>query len=125
MKQRMFQIKNSSLCVSYMSNDNKPFLREDFCTFIKILDSSAAGVTNTILTTCNELGLDLNKMVGQGYDGCSTFSGHISGVYKRIQQLYPRALYVHCTAHRLNLVLSESLNVTYIRKCLGTVKETK
>lgn len=65
----------------------------------------------------------MTKVVGQGYDGCSTFSGHITGVHKRVQQMYPKAVYVHCSAHKLNLVLSESLSIPCVRNCLGTLSE--
>lgn len=32
-------------------------------------------------------------------------SGNLSGVQARIKQLCPQARYIHCFAHRLNLVL--------------------
>ena len=35
-------------------------------------------------------------------------SGEISGVTVRIKEKYPEALFVHCYAHKLNLVLSQS-----------------
>ena len=44
-------------------------------------------------------------MVSQGYDGASVMSGHCSGVQQRVRQVAPHAIYVHCHAHVLNLVL--------------------
>ena len=44
-------------------------------------------------------------MVSQGYDGAAVMSGCVSGVQKRIRDLVPQAIYVHCHAHCLNLVL--------------------
>lgn len=91
--------------------------------FTSLTDLSAENISKVILDICNSLGLNMNKMIGQGYDGCSTFSGHISGVHERIQELYPKAIYVHCAAHRLNLVLNQCMNVPIIRNCLGVVGE--
>ena len=44
-------------------------------------------------------------IVSQGYDGASAMSGCCSGVQQRIRELVPQAIYVHCHAHCLNLVL--------------------
>ncbi|KAJ8868225.1 hypothetical protein PR048_032034 [Dryococelus australis] len=41
------------------------------------------------------------------------------------QELYPKATYVHCAYHRLNLALGESLSVPSVTNELGVVKETK
>ena len=34
-------------------------------------------------------------------------AGHVSGVQKCIRQKYPRATFVHCAAHCLNLVIND------------------
>ncbi|CAC5376014.1 unnamed protein product [Mytilus coruscus] len=47
--------------------------------------------------------------MGQGYDGCSTMTGEVSGVKTRIIQKLPNAKYfVHCRSHCLNLVVVNS-----------------
>ncbi|XP_049303765.1 zinc finger MYM-type protein 1-like [Bactrocera dorsalis] len=63
------------------------------------------------------------KLVGQGYDGAANMSGHLSGVQTRIRQLYPKARYVHCASHRLNLALSNTISLPSIRNCIGIVNE--
>ncbi len=50
-------------------------------------------------------------IVAQSYDGASVMSGHLTGVQQRIKEDYPFAIYVHCMAHKLNLVLVESCTV--------------
>ena len=44
----------------------------------------------------------------QTYDSASVSSGHINGVQALISQEYPFVHFVHCAAHRLNLVLCQS-----------------
>ena len=45
----------------------------------------------------------------QGYDGAASMSGRHSGLQKLIKEHNPLTLYVHCTAHVLNLVLTDAL----------------
>ena len=57
------------------------------------------------LDTLTLYNLDVNMIVSQGYDGASVMNGCCSGVQQRIRELVPQAIYVHCHAHCLNLVL--------------------
>lgn len=92
-------------------------------TYFPLTDQCAENTAAKILDTCVSLGIDLEKLVGQGYDGASTMSGCRTGVQTRISELHPKAMYVHCASHCLNLVLSDSLNVPCITNSLGVVKE--
>jgi len=58
-----------------------------------------------ILSTIQTLGLDIALCRGQAYDGASSMSGAVSGVQRRIKLDVPNAIYVHCYAHKLNMVL--------------------
>lgn len=49
------------------------------------------------------------KLVGQCYDGASVMSGHLNGLQKKVKDVAPRAIFIHCSAHRLNLVLRHSM----------------
>lgn len=44
------------------------------------------------------------KLVAQTYDGAAVMSGHQS----KIKDIAPQAFFVHCYAHKLNLVLSKA-----------------
>jgi len=61
-----------------------------------------------ILETLTKYRLEANLklMVLQGYDGASVMSGTCSGVQKRIRE---KAIYIHCHAYVLNLVLVDSV----------------
>lgn len=50
------------------------------------------------------------KIVGQTYDGASVMAGDINGLKTRVLEKYPRAIFTHCYAHVLNLVLQQSLS---------------
>lgn len=56
-----------------------------------------------------------NKLVGQTYDGASVMSGDLHGLQARIKGVAPQALFIHCYAHRLNLILQDA--ATKIKEC--------
>jgi len=62
-----------------------------------------------------ECGLDCEFLVGQGYDGASNISGKVQRVKSYIQAKHPKAIYVHCAAHSLNLAVSIKANKKLFR----------
>ncbi|KAF2898046.1 hypothetical protein ILUMI_08129, partial [Ignelater luminosus] len=68
--------------------------------------------------------IDLSKCRGQGYDGAAVMSGPYSGVQKRILDEVDRAVYVHCAAHNLNLVLNDAMNgILEVSKFFATLEK--
>ena len=65
----------------------------------------AQWLANFILKKIEELGLDLSEIIAECYDGANVMSGQATGVQAHIVEKIPHAFYVHCHAHRLNLVL--------------------
>ena len=45
---------------------------------------------------------------GQGYDGAGNMAGKYSGVARRIERFYEKAVYVHCNSHVLNPIMASS-----------------
>lgn len=66
-------------------------VHEEFLGFFPLFEFDAKFITKTILEACSNTGIDMNKCVGQGFDGCATMAGYISGVPKIINDLYPMA----------------------------------
>ncbi|XP_042387620.1 uncharacterized protein LOC121979698 [Zingiber officinale] len=54
----------------------------------------------------NALDLSIENIRGQGYDNGSNMKGKHQGVQKRLLEINPRALYMSCACHSLNLTLS-------------------
>lgn len=50
-------------------------------------------------------------------------AGRIKGVQSVIKTKYPKALYVHCAAHSLNLAVSAASDLQPIRNCLGIIEK--
>ncbi|CAG9834122.1 unnamed protein product [Diabrotica balteata] len=49
-----------------------------------------------------------NKLVGQTYDGAAVMSGELNGLQAKVKTITPQALFTHCHAHRMNLVLQDT-----------------
>ncbi|KAF0717648.1 zinc finger MYM-type protein 1-like, partial [Aphis craccivora] len=72
----------------------------------------------SILNGFNSCGINCDNIYGQGYGGASNImSVHIKGVQTIIRAQYPKALYVHCVAHTLNLAVLSACNIQPIRNC--------
>ena len=92
-----------SFVVRYVDGDTKPAAIN--LTFHPAASLDAESLTQYILEALSNYNLDPQLMVSQGYDGAAVTSGHCSGVQQRVRQVAPHAIYVHCHAHVLNLVL--------------------
>lgn len=77
-------IEQLSICLKYVTyENNQAVIKEDFVGFISLEKLDSESISNKIISNLQEWGLDLNKLVGQGYDGASTMAGHVSGVQKK------------------------------------------
>lgn len=86
---------------------HKNVLYERFLGFL----TCETGVTGealaeNILTQLTSWQLSPDLLRGQSYDGAGAMSGKVKGVAARINSQYPKALFVHCVSHRLNLSCS-------------------
>nr|XP_042911240.1 zinc finger MYM-type protein 1-like [Parasteatoda tepidariorum] len=114
-------IEQLSLCVRYVDKENFN-ITEQFLQFIPVHDLTGKAIATTILDQLQSMKVDIKKLRGQGYDGAASMSGKINGVQAHVRSIVPSALYVHCSAHSLNLAVSNACEITGIRNCLGTIK---
>ena len=102
----------------YADDDLK--IQERFVGFYKTASTTGQALAELIEGVIKELGLSITQyLVGQGYDGAANMSGHRSGLSAIIRSKVPRAIYVHCVCHCLNLVLQDASSSTEVRNCLG------
>ena len=110
-----------SLCVRYVNSDFS--VQERFILFEIVSDLTGKGLAETILRLLDHVNLNIDDIVGQGYDGASAMSGNKSGVQKYICDKVPMATYVHCANHTLNLCLEKAGQIPEIQSCISTMKE--
>jgi len=82
-------------------------IKELFLGFFVLDKHNAVDYANLLRQTLLTFGLNINKCFGQGYDCVEVMSGQHSGVQTLIRSNFPNAVYVHCCAHNLNLVISD------------------
>ena len=94
-----------SLVVRYIYDG---FIHEEFVGFTYAESVDAKSLCTYITSQLETVGIDIKDCIGQSYDGASVMSGRLSGVQKRVKEHVDWAIYVHCYAHRLNLVVIDS-----------------
>ena len=111
-----------TLCLRYVtSKDDQKAITEKFLMFCEIPDRTGRGLARQILETLKAENIDVTKMRGQGYDGCSAMSGEFKGVQAVIKDSIPEALYLHCASHCLNLVIAHATKNGVIRNTVSTI----
>ena len=78
---------------------------EDIVELIDVDQTDAATLASVVRDSCRKMALSLDNCHGQAYDGASNMAGHLNGVAARILKEAPKAHYVHCLSHSLNLSL--------------------
>ncbi|XP_068762515.1 zinc finger MYM-type protein 1-like [Montipora capricornis] len=111
-----------SICVRYLTDNFE--VEEAFLGFVDLHKTDAETISEVLIDNVQQWGSDSSKWRGQGYDGASTMSGHVSGVQARITSKLPKAkFFVHCRSHCLNLTIVASCSkVPEIRNFMDTFK---
>ena len=97
-------------------------IREEFVDFV-LCDTGTPGnaIADKILGTLAAYGLNISSLQGQGYDGAGNMAGKYRGAAVIIQSRCPKAVYVHCAAHALNLCVVAACSVQLVKNMMGTM----
>lgn len=98
-------------------------LREEFLDFITTERITGEVLACKIKESLTRYGINLADCRGQGYDGASNMAS-VNGVQGRILAENPKATYVHCNSHILNLCIVQSCSLSSIRNMNSSVTET-
>ena len=93
-----------SLCLRYVSDG---VMKEKFYNFFRAEGLGAEAITDKLTEVLATMQIDVpERLVAQCYNGASTMSGRLHGVQQRMRELVcPLGIFIHCWAHRLNLVV--------------------
>ena len=113
-----------AICFRYVDSSDGT-IQETFVGFHDTPSTTGQALCNLIQSVSQTLNIDLKKqLVGQCYDGASNMKGPYNGVQALMKKEAPKAIYVHCNGHLLNLAVKATLtNVLVMKKALGTIQE--
>ena len=84
---------------------------------------SGHSLYRTIKEYLDQAGLDISDCRGQAYDGAASVSGKGRGLAVYFTRDNPKALYTHCSSHRLNLAVVASCSLQQVRNVMQQIKE--
>ena len=85
---------------------------EHFIEIILLKKANAESIYSALVEYCREKNIQLGRHIGMGFDGAATFSGDKTGIQRRLKELSPHALFVHCHCHVLQLASVKAANAT-------------
>ena len=90
---------------------------ERFVALVMLTEFDAESITTATKKMIDNVqnNSDSAVMISLGADGASVMSGEFSGVAQRLRSTYfAWLLYIHCTAHRLNLVVNDLIKSSIV-----------
>ena len=113
-------IEEFSICFKWVDSSGSPV--EHFLGLVSLSACDAASIFAALKAFLADNDIDAGKLRRQEYDGVATFSGTKNGVQMHIRTLVPRALFVHCRAHVLQLrCISAARCLPSLKKVFATM----
>ncbi|CAF4203555.1 unnamed protein product [Rotaria magnacalcarata] len=112
-----------SVVLRYVDAENQ--IHEHFMGFTKLDQFDAKALYEKLYELLMKHDISIQDCIGQCYDGASVMSGRHAGVQTLMRQNYmPRGVYIHCFAHRLNLVICDvCIVVSYVDEFMGILSK--
>lgn len=102
-----------SLVIRIVSKEDSEYVcKEYFINFLPVESSTGIGLTELLIKELNKCGLEVGNIRGQGYDNGANMKGAHSGVQRRILNENPKAFFVPCSCHSVNLVVNDAAKQT-------------
>uniref|UniRef100_UPI00358EB2DD zinc finger MYM-type protein 1-like n=1 Tax=Myxine glutinosa TaxID=7769 RepID=UPI00358EB2DD len=101
-------LEQMSVVIRTVKLEETPEIKEHFLGFVVAPESTGLGLSDLILSSLEELNIPFSDCRGQSYDNGGNMKGKNKGVQARLLVKNPRALYVPCVAHSLNLVVADA-----------------
>ena len=106
------------ICVRFIDNGSPC---EKFLSFYECQSGvTGEALADDILSKLVEWQLHPQLLCDQAYGGAGAMAGKSKGVASRILSKYPKALYTHCAAHRLNLCVMKCCSIREVSNMMQT-----
>lgn len=89
--------------------DSKGNILENLIAVSPAEDITEKGLYDLFTGKCNLYNIEWHSLlIEQSYDGANVMKGQLYGVRTLIKKKVPRAIYIWCNAHQLNLVIVDT-----------------
>ncbi|XP_065321185.1 zinc finger MYM-type protein 1-like [Gordionus sp. m RMFG-2023] len=113
-----------ALLVRYIEDDLHPHPVERIIHVFTTSETTGENIKKHVFSKFNDLGLPLDYLVGQSMDGAGNMRGVYNGMQALILKEAPKAIYIWCHAHRLNLVVAHVCGCKIeMKKAMGILDE--
>ena len=121
---RSFKQEQMTICVRFV-NALDLNVEERFVGFVNCCKkANAVAIYTHVKFFLQKYEIYKPPIVAQKYDGAPVMSGSKNGVQSKIRKDHPSAVYIHCMAYKLNLVLVEACKVNRMVKSFFLTLET-
>ena len=104
--------------------DKNNTIREEFVSFLECsYGLSGQSLFKTVKGFLDSNGIKISDCRGQGYDGAGAVAGKNQGLAAHFLRINSKALYTHCSWHRLNLAVVASCEEQHIQNLMTNIKE--
>ena len=87
----------------HIDENRKVEIKETFLGFFQVNKKDAVSLVNKIQEKLEEDKISMNDCRGQAYDNAAVMAGVRGGVQQKILEVNPKAVFVNCENHSLNL----------------------
>ena len=101
------------IILRYVSISEQISINESFFEFCKITHSTGAAISKLVLEQLVKFGLDFQNCRAQAYDNGAKMRGEHKGVQAILSQKNPKALFLPCCNHNLNLVITDAVKSNF------------
>lgn len=127
LKQEIHRRIHTSKCASILCDETSDITHQSKCSLVLRFvyegevfehlidlidvseDRSAQGLSDKIMESLNDYDIDSSfEIIGQSYDGANVMSGEHNSVSQRMKTIWKYAHFVHCCAHKWNLVCRQA-----------------
>ena len=111
-----------SICLRFVHDSLE--IDEYFLGLYSTDNTSSQNLFDIITDILMRFNLPISDCRGQCYDGAANMAGVYNGVRAKFTVVETKAVFVHCLAHSLNLVLQDTLKeIPECRNVLGVIKD--
>ncbi len=92
---------------------------ERLVAVLQVDDSTGEGLSDLLQKSFHFLDLSFSRLIGMPFDGASNMRGQYNGRQSKMKSIQPKAVYIWCYGHRLNLCVADCSGIVEAKNLFG------